>query len=618
MLITEKFQEDVQPVLPILVVPKDVTPEKVLVSIVDTPGQASEEKKVDEEICKADVIVLVYDVTKQSSALRISSYWLQKFRHFHLSVPIVLVGNKIDLRVEDESGVANEKMEAFIKPIMDSFREIDVCIECSAKSLSNISEVFYFAQKAVLYPTSQVYNVETHSLRPKAVAALRRIFKICDKDRDGALDDAELNAFQYFCFNVHLKPAELEGVKNVVQETLPSGGLTPDGSLTVDGFVFLHTLFVQKGRLETTWIVLRTFGYDDQMNIVLQPHEQVTPAPDQGVELSVKGKKFLCDVFAVADKDGDGLLSPRDLADVFADCPLGPFSTKAESVDERLVVAGGGNRTLDYMSLDAFLCRWAMLLLDSLDDALLTLLYLGYTDGVSSAVTVTKSRRRDRYAQTVSREVFSVVVLGSDGKLKTDIVRGLVGLLPLGRDSPRVAASAQVEVSETERKTLVMRHVPDSAMGDMLRSRELMEGVDVVCIVFDAGNKESYEKAQLIYQACEALKPGIKMPIVFVGRAAGVDGNDVTSEADAFCLQNSLPTPTWVDFDSGEYHNLYEDLLGVALYPQVACPDYYESRSYGPSVKSVVKVAVGIGLTGVMVYGAKRLYDYYSTKPASS
>ena len=37
-------------------------------------------------------------------------------------------------------------------------QEIETCIECSAKSNINISEVIYFAQKAILYPTSPIYD----------------------------------------------------------------------------------------------------------------------------------------------------------------------------------------------------------------------------------------------------------------------------------------------------------------------------------------------------------------------------------------------------------------------------------------------------------------------------
>lgn len=43
---------------------------------------------------------------------------------------------------------------------MEEFSEIETCIECSAKTLKNISEMFYYAQKAVLHPTEPIYSVE--------------------------------------------------------------------------------------------------------------------------------------------------------------------------------------------------------------------------------------------------------------------------------------------------------------------------------------------------------------------------------------------------------------------------------------------------------------------------
>ena len=46
----------------------------------------------------------------------------------------------------------------------------------------------------------------------------------------------------------------------------------------VTGFLFLHTLFIQRGRHETTWTVLRKFGYDDNLQLnkeYLFPHLKV-------------------------------------------------------------------------------------------------------------------------------------------------------------------------------------------------------------------------------------------------------------------------------------------------------------------------------------------------------
>lgn len=54
-------------------------------------------------------------------------------------------------------------------------------------------------------------------------------------------------------------------MKEVVREHEPSGvGVT---GLTEAGFIFLHSLFIQRGRLETTWTVLRKFGYGDDLDL---------------------------------------------------------------------------------------------------------------------------------------------------------------------------------------------------------------------------------------------------------------------------------------------------------------------------------------------------------------
>ena len=38
-----------------------------------------------------------------------------------------------------------------VLPIMNDYEEIETCVECSARNLKNISELFYFAQKAVSF-----------------------------------------------------------------------------------------------------------------------------------------------------------------------------------------------------------------------------------------------------------------------------------------------------------------------------------------------------------------------------------------------------------------------------------------------------------------------------------
>lgn len=70
---------------------------------------------------------------------------------------------------------------------------------------------------------------------------------------------------QVKCFNAPLQPSEIVGVKRVVQEKLSEG--VNERGLTLTGFLFLHALFIEKGRLETTWTVLRKFGYNNDIRL---------------------------------------------------------------------------------------------------------------------------------------------------------------------------------------------------------------------------------------------------------------------------------------------------------------------------------------------------------------
>lgn len=113
------------------------------------------EDSLAEEIQKSHVICVVYAVDDENSLDRITSHWLPLIRDFtpgDQKKPVVLVGNKIDL--VDYSTIDH------VLTIMEDFNEVESCVECSAKTLHNISEMFYYAQKAVLHPTAPLYIME--------------------------------------------------------------------------------------------------------------------------------------------------------------------------------------------------------------------------------------------------------------------------------------------------------------------------------------------------------------------------------------------------------------------------------------------------------------------------
>ena len=153
---------------------------------------------------------------------------------------------------------------------------------------------------------------------------MTRIFKLCDTDNDGLLNDYELNQFQRRCFDSPLQPQALDDVKNIVKRSIADGVF--DDALTLSGFLFLHTLFIQRGRHETTWTVLRKFGYDDSVRLseqYLRPDIEVPIGCS--TELTSQGYDFLKKLFHKYDKDNDGALSPSELRNMFSVCESIPI-----------------------------------------------------------------------------------------------------------------------------------------------------------------------------------------------------------------------------------------------------------------------------------------------------
>lgn len=257
-LVSEQFPEDVPPRAEEITIPADVTPEKVPTRIVDFSTQEQSQENLAEEIGKANVVCVVYAVDDDDTIDKITDYWLPLIREQlgdDHGTPVVLVGNKADL-------VEYSSLEMVV-PIMSQYQEVETCVECSAKTFKNISELFYYAQKAVLHPTGPLYVPQERDLTERCKAALTRIFHICDIDNDGVLSDRELNVFQRKCFNTPLEAKALHDLKAIVAKNM-EGGVENNG-LTLSGFLFLHQVFIQRGRHETTWTVLRRFGYDDQI-----------------------------------------------------------------------------------------------------------------------------------------------------------------------------------------------------------------------------------------------------------------------------------------------------------------------------------------------------------------
>lgn len=285
-----------------------VTLEKVPGIIVDYSSREQSELDLVKEIEKASVICLVYAIDDEASKEKLCTYWLPKIQEVEESLssivssspcnsmpniagasssnnnnkaasashnssikrPIVIVANKMDSVV-----APNVTQDHVISSLIVSHSQIETCVLCSARTLKNVPEVFYYAQKSVLYPTWPCYDVDKKKLTERAIKCLTRVFKLCDHDNDGLLNDKELNEFQIKSFGISLNSGSLREVKSLLNNNSSQGAAAAvaanehlaNNQITLTGFLFLHSLFFKKGRQETSWTVLKKFGYDRNLSL---------------------------------------------------------------------------------------------------------------------------------------------------------------------------------------------------------------------------------------------------------------------------------------------------------------------------------------------------------------
>lgn len=124
---------------------------QVELALWDTAGQEDYDRLRPLSYPDTDVILMCFSIDSPDSLENIPEKWSPEVRHFCPNVPVILVGNKKDLRndpytvkskiktVSTEEGKAMaEKINAF------------GYLECSAKTKDGVREVFEVATRAAL------------------------------------------------------------------------------------------------------------------------------------------------------------------------------------------------------------------------------------------------------------------------------------------------------------------------------------------------------------------------------------------------------------------------------------------------------------------------------------
>jgi Ras family protein T1 len=429
----------------------------------------------------------------------------------------------------------------------------------------NVSEVFYFAQKAVLHPTAPLYDSREHVLKPACENALKRIFKLCDANKDGILDASELNEFQRKCFDAPLQLQELEGIKEMVQAHAEGG--VRDGGLTEAGFLYLHTTFIQRGRLETTWTVLRKFGYAEDLRLTesfLLPKFDVPH--DCSVELSQLGYQFFTDIFETFDKDQDGALKHTELNELFSTSPGNPWAT--QNFPDTTVSDDSGAVTLQ-----GWLAQWSMTTLLDHKTTLAFLAYLGYPDETrTSALQVSRPRKVDRRKAKLTRNVFLCYVCGAAGSGKTSLLRAFAGK-PFNSvyepTSKMMSVVNAVDIDGSE-KYLVLQEFGSKYEAETLRNPKKTDLADVIVYVHDSSDTNSFSYISNLRQQYSLDH----IPTLFVATKSDLDLALQRHEVqpDVYCRRLGLQVPVAVSVKTAQTADVFHAICGIAINPYSAIP----------------------------------------------
>ncbi|KAF2209386.1 hypothetical protein CERZMDRAFT_87068 [Cercospora zeae-maydis SCOH1-5] len=583
----------IQHVLPPITLPPALgTPDNVPTTIVDTSSLPQDRDELKKALRKCNVILLVY--SDHYSYERVALFWMPYFRSLGVNVPVVLCSNKSDLTPGVSTAIEDEML-----PVMAEFKEIDSCIRTSAREHHNINEVFFLCQKAVTHPIAPIYDAKESALKPAAIEALKRVFYLSDKDQDGFLNDNEIRDFQHKCFEKTLSAEDLANIKRSIRRGRSfadhaEGGDANSTGIDVDGFIQLNKMFAEKGRHETIWIILRKFQYSDSLSLsdtFLHPKFEVPT--HASAELSPAGYRFFVDLFLLHDKDNDGGLSDAELCALFAPTPGMPSSWIDSGFPSSTVRNEAG-----YVTLQGWLAHWSMTTFENPKVTLEYLAYLGFEGdgkGATSALRLTKPRKRRHGPGRVERNVFLCYVVGAAQSGKSALLNAFLAR-PLSTAyhptiKPQMAVNS-VELQGGKQCYLILEELGELEPA-ILANQAKLDACDLLCYTYDSSDPDSFAHIIDLRKRFPAVA---SLPSVYAALKADQDRavQRTAVQPDLFCEQLKMAKPLHVSASWTSINDFFVHLAECATFPSQALPKSEDDGADRATLYVGLVAAIGV------------------------
>ncbi len=90
--------------------------------LIDTSPSQERLTQTITEIKNADSIILIYDMSSESTVTNLSKRWLPLIQIHNPTVPVLLIGNKLDLVVNDEEIYVKTKVRRVLGILFKNFK----------------------------------------------------------------------------------------------------------------------------------------------------------------------------------------------------------------------------------------------------------------------------------------------------------------------------------------------------------------------------------------------------------------------------------------------------------------------------------------------------------------
>ncbi len=364
----------------------------------------------------------MYDFLNTNSFNRIKFELLPILKEMTNLYSIVVVGNKIDLLDTNTQKFVIEQNKAEIERFQDEIGINLKFFHISCKNYTGISNLFYEILNSLVNPSHIFFTTINNKeiiFNEKFEKALKRIFRIFDKEKKGIISKYEFNKIHEKIFDIKLENDHFMAIKECIKTISNTNqtGISLDDDMTVEGFINLNKVAVQVGESQITWSALRKYGYNDSLELdewyfKEKKFHKVNLSEDI-VELSYGATQLLTGLFLSFRKGGnlitgeknpkpinklpydnkqiittDAFMTEKEWEEIFATCDYHfdenfafnkIFRTLKNNYDKKI-------------TLSEWLFVWDCLTRINYEEAFKIFLYLGYDINFDQFVTVRNKR----------------------------------------------------------------------------------------------------------------------------------------------------------------------------------------------------------------------------------